>query len=152
MDRTAIEASLKRIERSVEEIKALTASEAAAVLDSGVDLSGIWQGKVMEEDTYEVTLQLHQTGNALSGSIAIYYDNDDDPYFALEQVAGSVDGSAVRVFGTSVVFLPADPDADYDLDVFEMQTATNGREMTGLWTDTEADANGRIIVRRPIEL
>ena len=129
MDQTAIEAALRRIERSVEEIKSLTQGTGAAVLDGGVDLSGVWQGKVMEEDTYEVTLQLHQTGSALSGSLVIFYDNDDEPYFAFQQVAGSVDGAKVRVFGTSVTFLPADPDAEYGLDVFEMKLSDNGREI-----------------------
>ena len=153
MDRFAIDGALRRIERSVEEIKSLVADDSGgAVLDGGVDLSGIWQGKVMEEDTYEVTLQLHQVGNALSGSIVIFYDNDDDAYFAFQQAAGSVDGSRVRVFGTAVTFMPADPDAEYGLDVFEMSVSDNGREMTGRWTDEDNDPDGRIVVRRPLEV
>ncbi len=152
MERHAIDQALRRIERSVEEIKAqVAAATGDALRDGGADLSGLWQGKVMEQDTYDVGVQLHQVGGSLSGSIVIFYDQGEDSYFALEQAAGTVDGDRVRLFGTAVTFLPPDPDADYSLDVFELSVTTDGRELSGRWTDEDADANGRVVLRRPLE-
>ncbi len=113
-----------------------------------IDLSGLWMGRVMEEDTYQVMLQLHQDGDHLSGSIVVYYDDDEDPYLACQNAEGRVLGDEVSLRGVDVRFIPDDPEAEYALDLFEMRVVNRGREMTGRWTDVDRDADGRVVVRR----
>ncbi len=117
----------------------------------GPDLSGLWTGKVLEADTHQVMLQLHQDGTRLRGSIVVYYDDPDEPYLACQRAEGEVDGERVTLRGVEVMFIPDDPEADYGLDVFDMKTINEGREMSGRWTDADDDADGRVVVRRAFD-
>ncbi len=128
---------------------ALRLEEEAAALP--VNLSGLWMGRVLEEDTYEVMLQLHHEGDRLTGSIVVYYDDDEDPYLACQQAEGRVLEDQVSLRGTTVRFIPDDPEAEYALDVFEMRMVNRGRELSGRWTDVDDDADGRVVVRRAFE-
>ncbi len=147
-----LRAAIARLESVISDLRTIDLTEAptrgeVVELDAA-DVSGLWLGKVVEEDTYQVMLQLHQAGTALRGSIVVYYDDSEEPYLACQQAEGSVDGEVVIVRGTDVTFIPDDPEADYGLDVLEMRLVNDGREMTGRWTDVDDDADGRVVVRR----
>ncbi len=114
-------------------------------------VTGLWTGRVMEADTNQAMVQVHQTGNRLIGSIVVYYDDPDEPYLACQEAEGEVDGDRVTLRGTRVTFIPADPEAEYGLDVFEMRLVNEGREMNGRWTDADGDADGRVALRRAFE-
>ncbi len=145
-----IEAAFARMDAALADLKAAAAGMAAPTDPDGGDanLSGLWTGKVMEQDTYQVTAQLHQTGAHLAGSMIVWYDDDEEPYMACQKVAGIVDGEQVTLRGTDVTFIPDDPDAEYSLDVLELRLINNGQEMTGRWTDEDNDADGRAALRR----
>jgi hypothetical protein len=66
-------------------------------------------------------------------------------------VAGTVTGRDVWLAGTSVRFMPPDPDADYSMDVLELTMFAKGAEMSGRWQDSEGDANGRAQLQRVAE-
>lgn len=144
-----LESAIGRLERAVGDVKAAAAGHAASAGEPGAtDLSGLWSGKVMEQDTYQVTVQLHQAGDHLAGSLIVWYDDDEEPYFACQRIEGTVDGEQVTIRGTDVTFVPDDPDAEYSLDVFELRLVNNAQEMSGRWTDEDDDADGRAVLRR----
>ncbi len=128
------------------DVTAVAAPAAAAAA-----LTGLWAGRVMEVDTYQAMLQLHQAGDRLAGSIVVYYDDPDEPYLACQEAEGETDGDRVTLRGTRVTFIPADPEADYGLDVLEMRLINDGRELSGRWTDADGDADGRVVLRRAFE-
>ena len=87
-----LDSAIGRLERAVGDVKAAAAGHVAPSADpDAVDLSGLWSGKVMEQDTYQVTLQLHHAGTHLAGSLIVWYDDDEEPYFACQRVEGTVD-------------------------------------------------------------
>ncbi len=145
-----IESAIGRLDRAVADVKAAAAGmgPAADPGEVGVDLSGLWDGKVMEKDTYQITAQLQQYGTRLAGSLIVWYDDDEEPYLACQRVEGTVDGEVVTVRATDVSFIPDDPDADYSLDVLELRLVNNGQELSGRWTDEDGDADGRAVLRR----
>ncbi len=144
---------IARLEGVVSDLRTLelTAGRPAPTAAGSGPVTGLWAGKVLEADTYQAMVQLHQSGGRLTGSIVVYYDDPDEPYLACQEAEGEVDGDRVTVRGTKVRFIPEDPEADYGLDVFEMRLINDGRELSGRWTDADGDADGRVVLRRAFE-
>jgi hypothetical protein len=155
VDPDALRAQIDRLDEVVAALHAAVgeAAEAeapddAAAEESAWDASGLWKGEIVEEESHIVTLQLHQDGDAVAGSLIVAYELDEEPYCAVETVAGTVTGRDVWLSGTTVSFMPPDPEADYSMDVLEMTMFAKGAEMSGRWKDVDGDANGRVQLRR----
>jgi hypothetical protein len=107
-------------------------STPSKVVKNIQNIAGIWEGDmILEDDKYEIKIDLSQKGSEISGTMIVCYSTDKGMAIVQESMMGTIQDFFVMLQGVSYTFVKQGAANEYNLDALSGMLSKSASEISG---------------------